>query len=116
LSVSRRCEVCGGRVRPTDQQSNFGFCEKCGIVYALRARATNEWGEEMPRSFEGDFGKGREEPSRSKVSASEDTGELARASAFLWRCPDCDSELRAANDTDLGFLKREHIREYHPNR
>ena len=103
-------------MRPTDEQSNFGFCVKCGIVYALRARTTGVWGEETPRTFEGEFGEGTKEPSKSATAAPIDTGAPAQASAFLWRCPDCDSELRADNDVDLQFLKREHIREYHPNR
>jgi hypothetical protein len=103
-------------VKPADAKGNFGYCEKCGIVYALRARTTGEWGREAPRPFEGEFGEETKEQSRPRTPAPVEPGEQARASAFLWRCPDCDTELRADNDVDLQFLKREHIRGYHPNR
>ena len=102
-------------MRPTDEQSNFGFCEKCGIVYALRARTTDESGEQAQRTFEREFGN-KAEAARSRTAAPDDTGERPRAPAFLWRCPDCEAELRADNDVDLEFLKRGHIRDYHPNR
>jgi hypothetical protein len=45
-----------------------------------------------------------------------DTEKHPRPFNSHWRCPDCDAEVDSANDSDLEFAKREHIREYHPNR
>ena len=113
MSGSKRCEVCGGNVRPTDGQGDFGYCEKCGIVYALGARTRAERDEAVPASNRGDSGR---EEVMSRVAVPPDDEARPVVSAFRWRCPDCDEELGAESDVDLEFLKREHIREYHPNR
>jgi predicted RNA-binding Zn-ribbon protein involved in translation (DUF1610 family) len=112
VSVPKRCEVCGGNVRPTDEPSKFGYCEKCGIVYVLRAAVREEWGEGAPGPSKGDSAR---EAGSSETAVPPDEVP-PRASVFRWRCPDCNEDLRADSDTDLEFLKREHIREYHPNR
>jgi predicted RNA-binding Zn-ribbon protein involved in translation (DUF1610 family) len=113
LSVSKRCEVCGGNVRPNDEQADFGYCEKCGIVYALGARIRGERSAGVPGSFRGDLDREEVTP---KTAVPPDDVVRPRASAFRWRCPDCNEDLGADNAVDLEFLKRGHIREYHPNR
>jgi hypothetical protein len=96
-----------------DGQGDFGYCEKCGIVYALGARMRGEQGKGVPGSFLAD--PVREEVI-SKMAVPPDDEVRPRASAFRWRCPDCNEDLGADNAVDLEFLKRGHIREYHPNR
>ena len=54
------------------------------------------------------------EPAMSRDVA--DTAWSSRSPTSLWVCPDCGVEMNAPNEGDLGFVKREHIREYHPNR
>ena len=56
------------------------------------------------------------EGSKPARATSPDTEDRPQTLNSRWRCPDCDAYLEAANDTDLQFVKREHIREYHPNR
>ena len=112
----KECAVCGGHVRPLDDRSGFGSCDKCGVVYALGDRVKAGWVTEPPG--------GREEGSRSEPAGivqparayAGDATAVGRTPGSYWRCPDCDTEIRADNDSDLGFAKREHIREYHPNR
>jgi len=113
LSGSKRCEVCGGNVIPTDEQGDFGYCEKCGIVYALGARTRAERDEGIPASNRGESDR---EEVMSRVAVPPDDEARPGVSAFRWRCPDCNEDLGADNAVDLEFLKREHIREYHPNR
>jgi predicted RNA-binding Zn-ribbon protein involved in translation (DUF1610 family) len=113
LSASKRCEVCGGNVRPTEEQGDFGYCEKCGIVYALGAWMRGERGPGVPGFFRADTGQEEVMP---KIAVPPDDEVRPRVSAFRWKCPDCNEDLRAESDVDLEFLKREHIREYHPNR
>ena len=43
-------------------------------------------------------------------------GGPPEASGPVWRCPDCDAEVKAESEGDLRFVVREHIRSYHPNR
>ena len=99
-----------------DDQSVFAYCEKCGIVYALKDRVEGGWYTE--RSEKARTGVTRESmgtntrggvPTVSATTPKEPSGSY-------WRCPDCDTEIRSDNDSDLEFAKREHIREYHPNR
>lgn len=111
MSGFKRCEVCGGVVSPLDEQSNFGSCEHCGIVYALN-RARERRAEEEA----GELG-GLEEGRRAEADDSSlPSGREGEAPAFRWRCPDCDAVLTADSESDLGFLRKEHIRELHPNR
>ena len=103
-------------MRPIDDQSIFGYCEKCGIVYAMKARLSEEQGAETPPRLEaGTVGetKGTDTQRGSSV-AGDATG--ARSTGSYWRCPDCGTEIRTDNDSDLEFVRREHLREYHPNR
>ena len=110
------CEVCGGHVRPLDDQSAFGYCESCGIVYALKDRLKGA----LDTDRVGRLGAGLTSESKgpntlSGVSTSDATTP-SHSSGSHWRCPDCDTEIHSDNDSDLEFAKREHIREYHPNR
>jgi hypothetical protein len=112
---AKRCEVCGGQVRPIGDQGGLGYCESCGIVYVLTD------GLKGGRVAEALGGLGMSEPSEPKGTdrsrgASVDAAAPIRASGSYWKCPDCGAEIRSDNDSDLGFAKREHIREYHPNR
>ena len=112
---NKECKVCGGNVRPLDEQSTFGCCEKCGIVYALKDRLTDhEYTGEQGRPEAG-FLEGRKE---ARVQGRTDSyyEESRRAASLHWRCPDCDAEFKETSDTDLEFAKRQHVREYHPNR
>jgi len=115
LSV-KVCGVCGGQVRPLDDQSVFGCCEGCGIVYALKGRLAGARDARMPGRFgtSADSGlRGPETPGGVSVGVAT---SRARPPGSYWRCPDCDSEIHADNDSDLEFAKREHVREFHPNR
>ena len=110
------CEVCGGHVRPLDAQSVFGYCENCGIVYALKDRLKVAWDTQTHGVAEAGTdsrSKGTNIPMRLSTV---DVPTPAQSSVSFWRCPDCDAEFRFDNDSDLEFAKREHIREYHPNR
>jgi hypothetical protein len=102
-------------VNSLDGHSNLGYCERCGIVYALgklRERKTGEGVGEL--GSESSKGTMREETYRKNILAR-NKGQ-AEPSDFRWKCPDCDMELTAGRESDLGFLKREHIHELHPNR
>lgn len=33
-----------------------------------------------------------------------------------WICPDCGTRFELADESDLPYVKREHFREFHPNR
>ena len=112
---NKKCKVCGGHVRPLDEQSTFGYCEKCGIVYALKDRLRESEGTDEERRPESGFLDGRKEARMRRRADSYDE-ESRQATSFRWRCPDCDAEFNETSDTDLQFAKREHVREYHPNR
>ena len=109
------CEVCGGRVKPVSDQSIFGYCENCGLVYALRDRLKVE---PVTEAFAGLTAGVAGEPVETGIAEAPvpDSPASARSAGSRWRCPDCDMEISSDNDSDLGFAKREHIREYHPNR
>jgi rubredoxin len=103
-------------VTPVDDQSPFGYCEACGIVYALRDRLQGRPSRETPRVIEL---QSDEEPvgtDKPGGAAHVDAEEPSEHLGSRWRCPDCGTLLESANESDLEFLKREHIREYHPNR
>jgi len=113
---TKGCEVCGGRLRPLEGQSVFAYCENCGIVYALRDRMKGTWDTETPGKLRAQIAgesSGKEEP--GGVPMVEATTPAETPGSY-WRCPDCDTEIRSENDSDLEFAKRDHIREYHPNR
>jgi hypothetical protein len=103
-------------VRPVDEQSPFGYCDSCGIVYALKDRLNDQWSKDAPRGIElGPGGRSRESD-RPRGATLVDADEGSKPLYSHWRCPDCDTEINAASDADLSFARREHIREYHPNR
>jgi len=113
---AKRCEVCGGQVRPIGSQQGLGYCESCGIVYVLKDGLKEGWVTEVLGGLEAGGGsrpKGTEEPGRTPEM---EATTPARSAGSHWKCPDCDAEIHSDNDSDLGFAKREHIREYHPNR
>ncbi len=95
-----------------DERSEFGYCEHCGLVYALsRLRVLGEAEESKPPGADlGDATGGKD--GRSDAARQED----ADSKAFRWSCGDCGTAITADIESDLGLLKREHIREYHPNR
>ena len=99
-----------------DDKSVFGYCENCGVVYALIDRlkeARDIEGPEMPKADFATESKGQDNPRGVPMA---EPAPPAQPQGSYWRCPDCDTEIRSDNDSDLEFIKREHIREYHPNR
>ena len=101
---------------PLDDQGVLGYCENCGIVYVLkdRLKGTLET-ERLGRLGAGVVGESEGSNTRREVSVIDATTP-AQSQGSHWRCPDCDTELHSDNESDLEFAKREHIREYHPNR
>ena len=113
---AKECEVCGGHVRPLDDQSVFAYCENCGLVYALRDRLKDARDTETPgrlRARVTGESSGTDGPGGVPMV---EVSTPAQPPSSYWRCPDCDTEIRSDNDSDLEFAKREHNREYHPNR
>ena len=103
-------------MRPLDGQSVFAYCENCGIVYALRDRLKGAWDTEKPGTVKARItGESSGTVGPGWVPVVE-AATPPQAPSSYWRCPDCDTEIRSDNDSDLEFVKREHIREYHPNR
>ena len=102
-------------MRPLDEQSTFGYCERCGIVYALKDKLTEHGYTDEQRRPESGFLRGRKEARMQRPADSYDE-ESRQAPSFHWRCPDCDAEFNETSDTDLEFARREHVRDYHPNR
>ena len=101
---------------PFDEQSALGCCEDCGIVYALRGKLKGVPAGEAPDVLKSGAPRDSREKDRPEVTSVADATTPRPSSGVSWRCPDCDTEIRSENDSDLGFAKREHIREYHPNR
>jgi rubredoxin len=99
-----------------DGQDVFGCCENCGIVYALKDRSKVAWAGARQGRFEEGANSEPEGPNTLREVSVVDPGTPVRSQGSYWRCPDCDMEIRSDNDSDLEFAKREHIREYHPNR
>ncbi len=99
-----------------DDQSIFAYCENCGLVYALKDRLKGARDTDRV----GRFATGTSGESKKQITMGEastvGTTTPAQPLGSYWRCPDCDTEIRSDNDSDLEFAKREHIREYHPNR
>jgi predicted RNA-binding Zn-ribbon protein involved in translation (DUF1610 family) len=116
LVISKRCEVCGGNVTPIDDQSPFGSCDSCGIVYALKDKLQGRRSYGAAERVELRPDEEPREPDEPGRTAPVDNEEPTEPLGSRWRCPDCGTLLKTANASDLEFLKREHIREYHPNR
>jgi hypothetical protein len=116
MSMSKGCEVCGGKVRPIDDQSLFAFCDTCGIVYVLKDRLEGQQSTEAPREIELGLGREPKDTEMPRRTAFIDNEAPLESLSSHWRCPDCDTDLEAPNEADLEFLKREHVREFHPNR
>jgi len=102
-------------VKPLDDQSVLGYCENCGIVYALKDKLKGAWDTEAPERLGAGI-TGDEGTKRPRGAPLVDVAAPPQTPGSYWRCPDCDTEIRSDNDSDLEFVKREHIREYHPNR
>ena len=95
-------------------QSSFGYCDHCGIVYALDKMKEQGAIEEPPEIVRGpSVFRRREEGEEDIIAPGE---RRVEAPGSHWRCPDCELVLTAENEVDLSYLKREHIRELHPNR
>ena len=92
-----------------DERNDFGFCEHCGLVYALN-KLQQQKGEGMG-VVEPRFDRAEERENRPSVNRNED-----ESSVFQWKCPDCGMELAAGTESDLGLLKKDHFHDYHPNR
>jgi hypothetical protein len=103
-------------VRPVDDQSLFGYCDNCGIVYALKDRLQEQRRNETPRDVELGFGEEPKKTDRPRRATFVDTEKPPKPFNSHWKCPDCGADVDSANDSYLEFAKREHIREYHPNR
>jgi len=102
-------------VKPVDGRSVFGYCENCGLVYVFKDRLKGASGTETLAGLEAGVTGGSMGARSGRDSLSESTTP-ARPPGSHWRCPDCEVEITSDNDSDLGFAKREHIREFHPNR
>ena len=112
---TKGCKVCGGCVRPISDRSIFGYCENCGLVYALKDRLKVAPVTEALTGLEAGLA-GEPVETRIAEASSSDSLVSERSAGSRWICPDCGMEISSDNDSDLGFAKREHIREYHPNR
>jgi len=98
-----------------DDQGVFGYCENCGIVYVLKGRLEGALDIEK-LGFGAGALSGSKGPNTLRGVSVADATTPAQSQGSYWRCPDCGTEIRSDNDSDLGFARREHIREYHPNR
>lgn len=98
-----------------DEQSIFGYCERCGIVYALD-KLRDQRAEEGTEAFGGEPIEQEKREDTRDGGLPRENERKTKSAIFRWKCPDCDAELTADDETDLSFLKREHIRELHPNR
>ena len=112
MSDSRGCEVCGGRVKPVEGMDMLGHCEKCGLVYLLKARGRDIGPDEPIRAEGGSHEPAKDQPPAAAPPEPSDRPE----SRSHWWCPDCETYLYAENDGDLQFVKREHLKEFHPNK
>jgi predicted RNA-binding Zn-ribbon protein involved in translation (DUF1610 family) len=116
LSDTKRCEVCGGIVKVLDDQSIFGYCENCGIVYALKEALKERGNVEPRRESVAELDNRSNDTGEGERDARVHTQEGPQAFSARWKCPDCGAEMNATSEGDLKFVIREHIREYHPNR
>jgi predicted RNA-binding Zn-ribbon protein involved in translation (DUF1610 family) len=100
-------------VKPLGEQIVFGYCENCGIVYAIRERLQERRSAEETRNPEAGFEEPKDVDRQGRATL---VGRPSQLLGSHWKCPDCDAEMTSDNDADLKFAIREHIREYHPNR
>lgn len=103
-------------MRPLGNEGVFGYCENCGIVYALKDRLNGTRGAGGPVILGAGVPGESTEMNRPKGVSPVEAKPHPQSPGAYWKCPDCDTEIRSENESDLGFAKREHIREYHPNR
>jgi len=103
-------------VGPLDDKSVFGCCEDCGLVYALKDRLAGAQGARVPGRLGTSADSELRGPDPREGASVGFAPTPSRSSGSNWRCPDCDTEIHSDNDSDLEFAKREHVREYHPNR
>ena len=102
-------------MNPLDEKGNLGYCEHCGVVYALQKLKGQTEKERAGFLGFGLRGGGGQTGTREE-SPSTPSRQRGDSSVFRWKCPDCDEDLTADSESDLNFLKTDHIREYHPNR
>jgi len=104
VAPSKLCEVCGGSVEAIDEKSFFGYCTKCGVVYALKERMgdARHLSNQAPP-----VRPDRESPPPQTPQKEE---------GAVWVCPDCGMEVPMTSQDDLKFVKRQHNLDYHPNR
>jgi rubredoxin len=101
-------------VQPVDGKSPFGSCENCGLVYVMKEKPSQVQAVGELGGGGGWYVKAPKESDKSRETAP--PVEEPQSTSSRWRCPDCGTELTSDNESDLGFLKVVHIREYHPNR
>jgi hypothetical protein len=85
-------------------------------VYLLDKRTQQGSGE---AELEPRGSSAKHEPGRGTMASSapvETEAPSDQTPIHRWRCPDCGAVTESPNEDDIEFLKREHIREYHPNR
>jgi predicted RNA-binding protein with PUA-like domain len=89
----------------------------CGIVYILKGRMGEPMNKDALEGLEKTFVEGQDKADNKPWEpASPDQVEQTQPSTHRWRCPDCGSVMESPEEGDLEFIKREHFREYHPNR
>jgi hypothetical protein len=116
LTSVKGCDVCGGRVQPVSQDSTLGYCVSCGIVYFLRTKSGLEVETESMDVLQNKFGN--EQAPRSEVAdpPPEQVERAPEPAGSYWMCPDCGTRFALSDQSDAMYIKREHFREFHPNR
>ena len=115
MPVRKSCEVCGGTVQPVGDKSGFGYCGNCGLMYFMVERPA-ESRDSDDLGAGGGWYSGKSKEAGSAEERTTAVSEKEGAPGVHWTCPDCGYELTSETESDLGFLKVVHIREYHPNR
>jgi hypothetical protein len=103
-------------VKPTNDESAFGYCEKCGIVYFLKSKMGEQKKKDSLEGIERSLSEGS---GSEEIKTWEETPALQAGSQpakHRWRCPDCGAVMDSTDEDELEFIKREHFKEYHPNR
>jgi hypothetical protein len=115
LSSAKGCEVCGGLVRQARDEGSLGYCTKCGIVYFL-GKVSSEGMEPTIQDLGKKFSRERGTVHQTDEPPSMEPAIEAKTDSGHWICPDCGTRFEYAHESDLAYVKREHFREFHPNR